>query len=136
MTVYLGILDAIWYAGIIALGILVWGEGLGRPRAMICDCRMFPERLHHLDTPFLLGVAISCAVISVTDLANFAFSDHGWRWVKFGFAVLYALWSLAYYRKWKKHKRGGKHGSLAKLLAKVKVTAAGLRVAPVRGGAS
>jgi len=133
VTVYLWLLSAVSWASLVVASILIWGEILGRPKVMVCDCRMFPERSHHLDTPFLLGASISCAGISVTDLSSLVFSPEGWRWMHFGFAILYALWSLSYYRRWKKHKRGGKHGSLAKLLAKVKITVAGLRVVPVRG---
>lgn len=133
MNVYLAILSGISWAALVAGFVLIWGEWIGHPRMLLCDCRMFPDRSRHLDTPYLLGASIVCAVISVTDLARLVFSDHGWNWARFGFAVFYALWSLSWYRKWKKHKRGGKHGSLAKLLARVKVTVAGLRIVPIPG---
>lgn len=134
MRYYLDLLWGIQYVALAWILLVHWVfEWRGRPARLLCTCSMFPTQRHHLDTPWLLVSCIATGAVSVTDLAVVTFT--GIDWIALIFSVVYAIWSWVYYKRWKKHNKGGKHGSLAKLLARVKVTTGGLRVVPVKGDA-
>lgn len=134
MKYYLDLLTGIQWIALAWILFIHWvAEWRGRPAWMVCSCRMFPAQRHHLDTPWLLVSSIATGAVAVTMLAIVAFE--GLDWIALVFSIVYVTWSSVYYKRWKKHKKGGKNGSLAKLLARVKVTAGGLRVVPVKGDA-
>jgi hypothetical protein len=128
MNVFLGILDAAAFQINLFVVVLIWSEIWGVPRKILCSCSLFPLP-HHMNTPALLATWIGCAVMAVDDLLRAAFLKD---WFAIPLAVLFAFLSWRYYERWKKHRKGRKNGSLAKLLAKVKITSAGLRVVPVK----
>lgn len=123
---YLDVLRSVQFATVLTLTPLLFPWLL--PARMRCGCTLVRRR-PHLVTGLLLLACILTGIIAAITLYRAFFQ---WPWWIIA-CVVYAFWSWEFYREWKKHKNNRKNGSLAKLLAKVKVTAAGLRVVPVKG---
>lgn len=130
MATYLMVVRGLLDAGLVGCFLLTTAEMLGRPARWLCHCRVVS--FSHLNRPLLLAVSIVAGVASVGYLVLVAYGGGLLHLVG---AALYGFFCWSYWWLWKKHDKDRRQGSLAKLRAKVKVTAAGLKVVPVKGAA-